>query len=218
MRQAWSSVFKQRGARLSNRRGGRRSAMSPTAFVRRRRKRRLWGTVLVLVIALVLAWLDQRGQLLAHRPDLERFHQRTATVTRVIDGDTLDVLPAGEFGKPTRVRLWGIDTPELAKPSQGLPAEPYAQHATDAARRLAEHKTITLTLEPHRTRGRFGRLLAHVTLDTGQDLAAAQVSAGLARHERRWSHSRYDHLEELDREARRRKVGQWSAAPTTQPP
>ncbi|MEK7756378.1 MAG: hypothetical protein AAB385_04120, partial [Planctomycetota bacterium] len=47
--------------------------------------------------------------------DRSRYHDRTFHVVYVVDGDTIDI-DAPDADKPkTRVRLWGVDTPELAR-------------------------------------------------------------------------------------------------------
>ena len=57
---------------------------------------------------------DQRTQ-----SDLGRYDRKSFTVVRVIDGDTLDIDIADSTGnwKTTRVRLWGVDTPETHHPN-----------------------------------------------------------------------------------------------------
>ena len=51
------------------------------------------------------------------------------TVTRVIDGDTIEVTLSG---KKERVRMIGVDTPETVKP--GSPVEPYGKEASEYTR------------------------------------------------------------------------------------
>ncbi len=94
-------------------------------------------------------------------------------VTRVIDGDTLDVrLPAGTV---ERVRIIGIDSPEMR------PRECYAAQATAAARRLAQGKRVQLVGDPSQaTRDRYSRLLAYVQLPDGVDLGWKLIAGGYA--------------------------------------
>ncbi len=56
-----------------------------------------------------------------------------ATITHVIDGDTVDVMIGG---KKTRLRLLGIDTPETVHPRK--PIEKFGKEASDYARRSLE--------------------------------------------------------------------------------
>lgn len=94
-----------------------------------------------------------------------------ATVTHIVDGDTLDV----RIGSRTeRVRIIGIDTPE----SGGC----YASAATAAATRLASGKRVVLRGDPTQdTRDRYGRLLAYVWLPHGKDLGYQLIAGGYAK-------------------------------------
>ncbi len=91
-----------------------------------------------------------------------------AWVSYVIDGDTLE-LENGE-----RVRIIGIDAPEL-----GRPYECGAQEALALLEDLSLRKTVHLTYEAD-CRDRYNRLLAHVYA-SDQSLGLALIQAGLAR-------------------------------------
>jgi micrococcal nuclease len=80
----------------------------------------------------------------------------TATVVRVVDGDTIRVDLGGHTEK---VRYIGMDTPEIHHPTRG--EEPGGRAATAVNRRLVEGKTVRLELDV-RQRDRYGRLLAYV--------------------------------------------------------
>jgi endonuclease YncB( thermonuclease family) len=75
---------------------------------------------------------------------------QTATVSRVIDGDTIDVMINGET---FRVRYIGMNTPESS--------EPCFREATEANRALVEGRTVTLVKDVSET-DRFGRLLRYI--------------------------------------------------------
>ena len=128
----------------------------------------------------------------------------------MIDGDTLEVRAPDGDRATTRVRLWGVDTPELARPGNDKPAEPWAQQATDHTKQRTAGATVTLYLQQHRLRGRFGRLLAYVELPDGADLNAELISLGLARQEDRWNHDRVAEYQALSLQARRDRLGMWS--------
>jgi micrococcal nuclease len=94
------------------------------------------------------------------------------TVTRVVDGDTLDVRLSG--GRVERVRLIGIDTPELGTCMAGS--------AMRAARTLAEFHSVTLKGDATQaTRDRYGRLLAYVWVAGKRDLGYQLLERGLGR-------------------------------------
>jgi endonuclease YncB( thermonuclease family) len=89
---------------------------------------------------------------------------RTYLVTRVIDGDTV------ELGNGQGVRVVGIDTPERGE--CGYDA------ATANMERLVLGKRVRLTMSDEDT-DRYGRLLRYVDVG-GRDAGLAQINAGLA--------------------------------------
>jgi micrococcal nuclease len=77
------------------------------------------------------------------------------TVTRVIDGDTIEV----RFrGKTVDVRLIGIDTPETVDPTE--PVGCYGKTASRFTRRRLLGKRVRLEFDVER-RDRYGRTLAY---------------------------------------------------------
>lgn len=88
----------------------------------------------------------------------------TATVTRVIDGDTIDVRLDGET---FRVRYVGIDTPERDEPC-------YAE-ATQANAEWVAGQTVTLVRDVS-NRDIYGRLLRYVYV--GDVFVNAELVAG----------------------------------------
>lgn len=83
----------------------------------------------------------------------------TGTVSRVVDGDTVQVRVRGE---DVVVRLVGIDTPETRHPQRGV--ECFGPEASArAAGLLREGSTVRLRSDPTQdVRDRYGRLVAHV--------------------------------------------------------
>src|SRR4051812_5580760 len=77
-------------------------------------------------------------------------------VTRVIDGDTIDVLFRG---RNLDVRLIGVDTPETVAPSQ--PVECYGKAASDFTTRRLDRQPVRLEFDVERL-DRYGRTLAYV--------------------------------------------------------
>jgi micrococcal nuclease len=80
----------------------------------------------------------------------------TATVVKVVDGDTIHVRLGGRTEK---VRYIGMDTPETHHPTKR--EQPGGREATAVNRRLVEGKTVRLELDVQQ-RDRYGRLLAYV--------------------------------------------------------
>jgi micrococcal nuclease len=98
----------------------------------------------------------------------------TVVVTRVVDGDTVEV----ELdGAEEDVRYIGVDTPETVKP--GEPVGCFGPQASAFNHRLVEGKRVRLVFGAER-RDVYGRLLAYVYLD-GRFVNAELVRRGLAR-------------------------------------
>lgn len=81
----------------------------------------------------------------------------TATVTHVVDGDTVD-LDIG--GSPERARLLGIDTPETVKPD--TPVQCFGPEASARTKALLPAGTAVLVQRDREARDRYGRLLVYV--------------------------------------------------------
>lgn len=88
----------------------------------------------------------------AHSPD-EVF------VTRIIDGDTIEIATEGAVKK---VRYIGVDTPETVDPRKGV--ECYGREASQKNKDLVEGKYVRLERDISDTDS-FGRLLRYVYVD-----------------------------------------------------
>ena len=82
----------------------------------------------------------------------------TAVVTRVVDGDTIDVI-FGDDSRPTRIRYIGIDTPESSPVSECGSTE-----ATTRNRELVENRSVHIISDISRY-DKYGRLLAYIYVD-----------------------------------------------------
>ncbi|MCK4874075.1 MAG: thermonuclease family protein [Phycisphaerales bacterium] len=177
-------------------------------------RRRILITLTVVVALVALAVADHFGLLLASPSDDGAYTGRSFMVLRVIDGDTLiiNAPDRAEGTTSTRIRLWGVDAPEAGKstwhPPQ--PAEPFADEATAMLTSILAGERIALVIEPHRTRGRHGRLLAHVLLSDDRSAAEELLKAGLARQDPRWPHRFLERFDQLELQARRAAVGLWA--------
>lgn len=129
-----------------------------------------------------------------------------ATVTQVIDGDTVR-LRDGRL-----LRYIGIDTPESRQKVGGEwreDAEPYAAEATDANRALVEGQRIRLEYDVER-QDRYGRILAYVYV--GELMVNAElIRLGYAQPMTIPPNVRYaERLRALADEARRAGRGLWA--------
>jgi len=132
-------------------------------------------------------------------------------VTRVIDGDTIEVDIAGTL---YRVRYIGIDTPELDDERPEFCA--LAQEATRHNRQLVEGQEVYLEKDISET-DKYGRLLRYVYVND-IFVNAELVSSGLAWAKAYQPDTKYqDILDEAEDEARQAEIGIWQETETLPP-
>ena len=158
--------------------------------------------------------LDQQAPAtFAHEP---RGYEE-ATVTRVIDGDTVEVTITGRVegpgagqamvGRRYDVRLLGVDTPESVKPN--APVECFGPEASTAAGALLEGQEVRLVDDVEEV-DQYDRLLRYVYF--GDEMANARLVANGYAHAYtyppnvRWSTL----FVQLEREARDHNRALWS--------
>ncbi|NIP72111.1 MAG: hypothetical protein GWO16_03350 [Gammaproteobacteria bacterium] len=129
----------------------------------------------VLRVAVGLALLIARPA--AADPCAAALADAQAHIRFVYDGDT--VLGELTGSQQTRIRLIGIDTPELGR--DGASSEPLAREARAALRRMLARSERRVDLRfGRRRRDRYGRALAHVYLADGASVQTALLERGLA--------------------------------------
>lgn len=183
--------------------------LGPVELAKLLRRRKAGGLAVALSLIVLVALLDRWVGLFPVDDDWHRYHNQTFEVLRVVDGDTLDLRVADGENATTRIRLWGVDTPEMSNRNNDGPPEPWAQEATDFTRQAVEGQQVTVYLQDHRLRGRYGRLLAYIQMPDGRVLNAALIEQGLSKHDRRWGHDRVDEYDELELFARKNRHGLW---------
>ena len=138
-----------------------------------------------------------------------------AHVSRVVDGDTVDVV--FQDGTTDRVRLLGIDTPELAgndayeygSITNTYCLDTFGSAATEYAQMVLYDEDVLLVVDPQAgLRGSFGRLLAYVHLE-GQDFGVALLELGLARVYTEGTATREAEYLEMETKARAEDIGLW---------
>lgn len=130
----------------------------------------------------------------------------TATVAKVVDGDTIKV---NIDGAQKTVRLIGIDTPETHKP--GVKVECGGKEASAYMADLAPvGAAVKLTPDPTQDAvDRYGRLLAYVDVKD-QNLQLDQIYAGNAKvYVYRKNFQRVDEFRKAQGVAQREKRGVW---------
>jgi endonuclease YncB( thermonuclease family) len=131
----------------------------------------------------------------------------SAAVQRVVDGDTLHLADG------RRVRLIGLDTPELGR--AGRPAEPGAVAARSRLRELVAASRGRVGLRLGReAQDRYGRTLAHVYDGRGRNLEAQMLDEGLGyRVAVAPNVALVDCQQAAERQARTARRGLWKQAP-----
>ena len=81
----------------------------------------------------------------------------SATVKRVVDGDTIEIAIGG---KTERVRMIGVDTPETKHPTKGV--ECYGPEASAYTEQLLPTGTALRVERDIEARDKYGRLLLYV--------------------------------------------------------
>ncbi|MBI1812343.1 lamin tail domain-containing protein [Candidatus Peregrinibacteria bacterium] len=138
-----------------------------------------------------------------------RGKQVTAHVTRVIDGDTFDVMisdPPVGVGARERVRLIGVDAPETVDPLKLL--QPFGFEASNFLKDLLEGKEIELEFDT-KIRDAYGRLLAYAALSGGDSAEKDLLEHGLARAYLLYPFARSTEYVGYQSQAQRAKVGLW---------
>ncbi|MET4637828.1 thermonuclease family protein [Mycetocola sp. 2940] len=190
----------------------------------RRLKLILIAGVLAIAALLVCTWLDvpihgipapsqappvEPGVLPAGLPTAPSASAQTATVVRVVDGDTL-VVDRGNGDE--RVRLVGVDTPETVAPN--APVECFGPEASAYLTGLLAGRTVSLDPDPSQAdTDRYGRLLRYVWVadaGTWNSVEVLLLSGGFAEPYRD-SHSRKAGFDALGVEAQTGGRGLWSA-------
>jgi endonuclease YncB( thermonuclease family) len=203
----------------------RRRIPLPSTIIVPPRFRRHWPATLVLTLIAFAVVCDRSGRFPASsqqtgtstQTDHDRYHDRSFSVVKVVDGDTLDIdIPDGD--RPaTRIRLWGVDTPEV----KGSPSGEmyFGPQASKFAKELLSGQRVHIVLAPKKTRGKYGRLLAYVMMERGGAMFnELLLENGLAYADRRFPHSYREQFEAIELRARRGGVGLWADVTRDQMP
>ena len=131
----------------------------------------------------------------------------TATVVRVIDGDTIEV---DLDGSRYTVRYIGINTPDTNRPSRGV--EFFGPEASARNRELVEGKTVRMELDVSST-DRFDRLLRYVYVDD-EMVNATLISEGFAVASAFPPDTKFvDRFENIQIQAMENRRGAWATSP-----
>jgi endonuclease YncB( thermonuclease family) len=175
------------------------------------RKRRRLTVAIVLVAVACVSILDHAGAFGFRADDRTLYDGATAIVLRVIDGDTIEAdIPDRETAS-TRIRLIGVDCPEIGH-APGEQDAPFGQAAAQFTRMTLEGHSVQILLDPlHPTRDRYGRLLAYI-LPAQREITFNEVLVqnGMAFAGRRFDHPHRVRFRVREEAAHRAKAGLWA--------
>ena len=115
-------------------------------------------------------------------------------VVGVFDGDTISVMHSGKYEK---IRLDGIDCPEMG--------QPFGAKAKQFTSEMVFGKTVTIAAHG---KDQYGRTLGDVILSDGGNLNQELVRAGFAWWYRHYSNDKT--LKALEKAARQARIGLWA--------
>jgi micrococcal nuclease len=134
----------------------------------------------------------------------------------VVDGDTIDIdIPDGRH-QHTRIRLWGVDTPETENPETGVMY--FGPEAFEFTKKSTLKKKVTIYLDEKHTRDKYGRLLAYIKLPDDGFLNEVLLTEGFAYADLRFKHNSYNKYKQLEAGARKSKKGLWEKVTREQLP
>src|SRR3569623_216028 len=165
----------------------------------RRAPRRYLGILLLAVCAATMALAN-----LWREAATAAVPSSLCTAGRAVDGDTLRALHEGQ---DRRIRLAGIDAPELRQTCRDVNGRDWSCGAAARLRLAALVAQGTISCTPH-GEDRYGRLLATCSSGAVADLGAELVRDGYA-----VNYSRYtSDYAAAEREARAARRGVWQGA------
>jgi len=121
-------------------------------------------------------------------------------IQRIIDGDTIELENIG------KIRLIGVDTPELAHPLK--PVQFFAKKASEYTRKIAEGKRVKLEYDQERI-DKYGRTLAYVYFENGKMLNSEIIKNGYGFAYTKYPFKYMEEFRRYEREAKEQELGLW---------
>lgn len=135
----------------------------------------------------------------------------------VIDGDTVDLAVRDGTRRGTRVRFWGVDTPEVAGSRRG--GMVFGAQASAFAKAELSGRKVEVWLVDGKTRDRYDRLLAYLKRPEDEvSFNERIISTGHGYADWRFDHPYMDRFRQAEERARRQRVGLWGIIRTDQMP
>ncbi len=171
-------------------------------------RKKLLTLLVSLAITIIAIQLENSESVLTEPPKTESGYVATSTirVTRVVDGDTFEVVVNGQTEK---IRMLGIDTPESVDPRK--PVQCFAKEATKKLQELIFEKEIVLTPDfTNDDRDKYNRLLRYVSRPDGLLVNEEMIKEGYAYAYIKFPFERRADYLKLQTEARTMARGLWA--------
>ena len=149
------------------------------------------------------AFLNDEPSPVEPTPSAKKYYK----VVKVVDGDTIDV----EIdGRTERVRLLGINTPEVVDPRR--PVECFGREASAKAHELLDGREVELEADPSQTdRDKYDRLLRYARTKEGLFYNLEIIKAGYAYEYTYDLPYKYQaQFKATQQEAQNKKAGLWA--------
>ncbi|WP_049891127.1 thermonuclease family protein [Methanohalobium evestigatum] len=172
----------------------------------------------LIIITVCLLLINLSGCIDTDNDSAESNDTNLVTVTKVVDGDTIDIRYSN--GTTERIRLLGVDTPETHTDNEpedfegidnasylhewGLKASDYTSDILKGNKVRLEYDDIS------DRRGYYGRLLAYVFLQNDTMYNRMLIKNGYARVYDEAEIEYMDEFLELEQEAKVKQIGLWS--------
>lgn len=169
-------------------------------------KRRATAITGIITAAILAAVSLLYGRAALPMPELPAITPGYYAVTKVVDGDTIEVAMAGQTEK---IRMIGIDTPETHKPD--TPVQCFGSEASDFAHQTLNGKSVRLEADTKSdNRDRYGRLLRYVYLQDGTLFEELIITHGYGFAYTSFPFDKSAIFTALQQTAQTRKAGLWA--------
>ena len=148
---------------------------------------------------------DKQQDLVVHQAQAQE-EQKYFPVTHIVDGDTIDVNINGAI---ERVRLIGIDTPEVVDPRK--PVQCFGIEASNKAKEVLTGQSVVLENDPSQgDKDKYSRLLRYIFLKDGTNFNKLMIEQGYA-HEYTYDlpYKYQQEFKQAQTYARENKLGLW---------
>jgi len=135
---------------------------------------------------------------------IEQTNKVLFKVSRVVDGDTLDI---DMDGKIERIRLIGMDTPETVDPRKVVQC--FGKEASDKAKEMLSGKMVSIEADNSQDeRDSYKRLLRYVYLEDGTFFNKYMIAEGYA-HEYTYQSNPYKYQTEFKEAEKQARENKW---------